>query len=213
MRGESLGTRRPPTRAVSPASPARVYTRLMRTGMTAPPAPRLTQVLDSGHEGLARQPHHLRGGHRAGGAREQTHRGAGDQDRGAARPARVLRARVHGAGRLRHRAGAGLLPRRDGDPRSPGLPHGERGARAGGDGQRVPAPARHPPARGGHPGRAGPLSAGGAPPTAVAAGHWRPTILTPKNRLAPISASTISWGDSRSKSSLPKALRSLTNAW
>ena len=35
MRGESFGTRRPPTRAVSPRSPVRVYTRVMLIGMAA----------------------------------------------------------------------------------------------------------------------------------------------------------------------------------
>src|SRR5256885_15768267 len=37
MRGESLGTRLPPTRAVSPRSPSRVYTRVMLMGIDRPP--------------------------------------------------------------------------------------------------------------------------------------------------------------------------------
>src|SRR5919197_2212723 len=36
MRGESLGTRLPPTRPVSPRSPSRVYTRVMLMGMGEP---------------------------------------------------------------------------------------------------------------------------------------------------------------------------------
>src|SRR5881296_1969032 len=37
MRGESLGTRLPPTRPVSPRSPSRVYTRVMLMGIDRPP--------------------------------------------------------------------------------------------------------------------------------------------------------------------------------
>src|SRR2546425_12569466 len=37
MRGESLGTRLPPTSPVSPRSPSRVYTRVMLMGIDRPP--------------------------------------------------------------------------------------------------------------------------------------------------------------------------------
>src|SRR3954466_5822772 len=37
MRWESLGTRLPPTRAVVPSSPVRVYTRVMRMGIPCSP--------------------------------------------------------------------------------------------------------------------------------------------------------------------------------
>src|SRR5438445_13809943 len=40
MRGESLGTRFPPTSAVVPLSPVRVYTRVMLIVMPPPPGPR-----------------------------------------------------------------------------------------------------------------------------------------------------------------------------
>src|SRR5688500_4969901 len=50
MRGESLGTRLPPTSAVSPRSPRRVYTRVMLMGMPRASAVFYVNLLDRGWE-------------------------------------------------------------------------------------------------------------------------------------------------------------------
>src|SRR5918996_342140 len=55
MRGESLGTRLPPTSAVSPLSPRRVYTRVMLMGIRQPPC-RLAGILLEPHRGVGDDP-------------------------------------------------------------------------------------------------------------------------------------------------------------